>query len=39
MGPRDSHSACIWNDRMIIFGGFAKGVKTDAVHSYCFKDG
>lgn len=34
-GPRDSHTAVLYEDSMFIFGGFTEqGVKTNLVHRY-----
>jgi N-acetylneuraminic acid mutarotase len=37
-GPRDEHTACVFEDNMIVFGGFSSGIRTNDVHIYNFKD-
>lgn len=35
---RDEHSANLWNDTMVIFGGNAKGFKSNDLWLYHFKE-
>jgi len=38
-GPRDDHSAVVYNESMVIFGGFTEGKKTNLLHSYDLSSG
>ena len=34
--PRDQHSAGIWEDKMIVFGGFEDGSRVNTIQVYNF---
>jgi N-acetylneuraminic acid mutarotase len=36
--PRDEHTAVLYENSMVIFGGFAKGFRTNSIERYFFKE-
>lgn len=36
--PRDEHTASLYDSTMVLFGGFVRGVRTNSIDRYYFKE-